>query len=164
MGLLDDLEEEANKRRESEEEVLKRKRELFNQTTVPAMENLYGYLQRLAKTLNFLKSERRAVYHIAGYGDVVCKIASDMNVQAQMPMFSRDIRLTVTGIIDEAACPVVKIDGTGRIEAMIEAAKAIQPALDDFNRAIALKPGHLTALTQRGHANVRAHRWAEAIA
>ncbi len=120
MGLLDDLEEEANKRRESEEEVLKRKRELFKETTIPAMENLYGYLQRLAKTLNFLKSERRAVYHIAGYGDVVCRIASDMNVQAQMPMFSRDIRLTVTGVIDEAACPVVKVDGTSRIDAMIE--------------------------------------------
>lgn len=120
MGLLDDLEEEANKRRESEEGALKHKREAFKELTIPAMENLYGYLQRLAKTLNFLKSERRASYVIPGYGSVVCRIESDMNVQAQMPMYSREIRLTVTAIIDASACPVIQVEGASRVEAMIE--------------------------------------------
>lgn len=118
MGLLDELEQEAQKRREGEEGELKRKRELFQEVTVPAIENLYSYLQRLAKTLNFLKSERRATYNISGYGAVVCRINADMAVQAQMPMYSREVKLTVTGIIDTSACPVVQIDGASRVEAM----------------------------------------------
>jgi hypothetical protein len=120
MGLLDELEEEANKRREGEEGELKRKREFFQEVTVPAVENLYSYLQRLAKTLNFLKSERRATYNVAGYGPVVCRINADMAVQAQMPMYSREVKLTVTGFIDSASCPVVQIDGASRVETMQE--------------------------------------------
>lgn len=120
MGLLDELEQEAQRRREGEEDVLKRKRDLFQDVTVPAVENLYSYLQRLAKSLNFLKSERHATYQIAGYGGVVCRISADMAVQAQMPMYGREIKLTVTGIIDPASCPVIQVDGASRVEAMIE--------------------------------------------
>jgi hypothetical protein len=120
MGLLDDLEQEAQKRREGEEDVLRRKREQFNEVTIPAIENLYSYLQRLAKTLNFLKSERRATYQIPGYGAVVCRIDADMAVQAQMPMYAREVKLTVTGIIDSSSCPVVQIDGASRVATMIE--------------------------------------------
>jgi hypothetical protein len=120
MGLLDDLEQEAQKRREGEEGELKRKREAFKDVTIPAIENLYSYLQRLAKTLNFLKSERRATYQIAGYGPVVCRIDADMAVLAQMPMYAREIKLTVTGVIDSTSCPIVQIDGTSRVEAMAE--------------------------------------------
>lgn len=120
MGLLDELEQEAQKRREGEEGELKRKRDAFEQGTVPAVENLYSYLQRLAKTLNFLKSERRATYTVAGYGDVSCRINADMAVTAQMPMYSRDVKVVVTGVIDTASCPVVQIEGTSRVEAMID--------------------------------------------
>ncbi len=120
MGMLDDLEQEAQKRREGEEDVLRRKREQFNEVTIPAVENIYSYLQRLAKTLNFLKSERRAAYEIPGYGTVVCRIDADMAVQAQMPMYAREVKLTVTGIIESASCPVVQIDGASRVATMIE--------------------------------------------
>lgn len=141
MGLLDDLEQEAQKRREGEEGELKRKRELFQEITAPAIENLYGYLQRLAKTLNFLKSERHATYQISGYGPVVCRIQPDMQVQAQMPMFSREIKLAVTGIIDSASCPSVQIDGASRVEAMVEVFRragfdAMQKAEKDERGAI----------------------------
>ncbi len=121
MGLLDDLEQEAQKRRDGEEGELKRKRDFFQEIAVPAVENLYSYLQRLAKTLNFLKSERRATYQIAGYGPVVCRIGADMAVQAQMPMYGREIKLTVTGLIDSSSCPVVQIDGNSRVETMMDA-------------------------------------------
>lgn len=120
MGLLDELEQEAQKRREGEEGVLKQKRDLFTEVAIPAVENLYSYLQRLAKTLNFLKSERRATYQIAGYGEVVCRIHSDMAVQAQMPQFAREVKLTVTGIIEPGSCPVVQIDGATRVAAMVD--------------------------------------------
>jgi hypothetical protein len=141
MGLLDELEQEAQKRREGEEGELKRKRELFNEVTVPAIENLYSYLQRLAKTLNFLKSERRATYNISGYGPVVCRINADMAVQAQMPMFSREVKLTVTGAIDSSVCPVVQIDGASRVETMLDVFRragfdAMQKAEKDERGAI----------------------------
>lgn len=121
MGLLDDLEQEAQKIREGSEEALKRKREFFDAATIPAMENLYAYLQRLAKSLNFLKNERLARYKVPGYGDVVCRIGNDMNVQAQMPMYAREIKVTVSGLIDQSACPLIKIEGASRVEAMLEA-------------------------------------------
>jgi hypothetical protein len=141
MGLLDDLEQEAQKRREGEEDVLKRKRELFQEVTAPAVENLYSYLQRLAKTLNFLKSERRATYQIAGYGSVVCRINADMAVQAQMPTYSREVKLAVTGIIDSASCPAIQIDGASRVEAMVDVFRragfdAMQKAEKDERGAI----------------------------
>jgi hypothetical protein len=141
MGLLDELEEEAKKRREGEEGELKRKRELFQENTVPAIENLYSYLQRLSKSLNFLKSERRATYNISGYGPVVCRINADMQCQAQMPMFSREVKLTVTGIIDSSLCPVVQIDGASRVETMLDVFRragfdAMQKAEKDERGAI----------------------------
>jgi len=141
MGLLDELEQEAQKRREGEEGELKRKRDLFTDVTIPAVERIYSYLQRLAKTLNFLKSERRATYQIAGYGPVVCRIDADMAVQAQMPMYAREIKLTVTGIIDPSACPVVQIDGASRVATMIEAFRragfdALQKAEKDERGAV----------------------------
>ena len=120
MGLLDELEQEAQKRLEGEQGELKRKRDQFTEVTLPAVENLYSYLQRLAKTLNFLKSERRATYQIAGYGAVVCRIDADMAVQAQMPMYSREVKLTVTGIIDPSSCPIVQIDGASRVATMVD--------------------------------------------
>lgn len=121
MGLLDDLEQEAQKKREEKEEVLARKREYFKTTTIPAMEGLYDYLSRLAKSLNFLKTERRTRFKVLGYGDVVVKIESDMTLQAQMPMYAREIKLTVTGIIDTASCPMIKVEGAGKVDALAEA-------------------------------------------
>lgn len=121
MGLLDDLEQEAQKKREEKEELQARKREFFKTTTIPAMENLYDYLTRLAKSLNFLKTERRTRFRVIGYGDVAVRIENDMTLQAQMPMYAREIKLTVTGIIDTAACPLLKVEGAGKVEALQDA-------------------------------------------
>lgn len=120
MGLLDDLEQEAQKKREEKEGVLARRRDFFKTTTIPAMEGLYDYLSRLSKSLNFLKSERRTKFKVLGYGDVTVRIENDMTLQAQMPMYAREIKLTVTGIIDTAACPQIKIEGAGKVEALAE--------------------------------------------
>lgn len=121
MGLLDDLEQEAQKKREEKEEVLARKREYFKNTTIPAMDSLYDYLTRLSKSLNFLKTERRTRFKVLGYGDVVVRIENDMALQAQMPMYAREIKLSVTAIVDTAACPLVKIEGAGKVEALNDA-------------------------------------------
>jgi hypothetical protein len=120
MGLLDDLEQQAQKERDSKEEVLKQKREFFKNTTLPVMENLYDYLTRLSKSLNFLKSPRLGRYPITGYGEVVTRCDTDMNVQAQMPMYGRTYTLTCTGIVDASQSPTMMIEGASRIEAMVE--------------------------------------------
>lgn len=121
MGLLDDLEQEAQKKREEKEELLARKREFFKTTTIPAMESLYDYLTRLSKSLNFLKTERRTRFRVIGYGDVAVRIESDMTIQAQMPMYAREIKLTVTGIIDTPNCPLLKVEGASKVEALQDA-------------------------------------------
>jgi len=121
MGLLDDLEQEAQKKREEKEEVLARKREFFKSTTIPAMDSVYDYLARLSKSLNFLKSERRTKFKVLGYGDVVVRIENDMSLQAQMPGYAREIKLSVTGIVDTAACPLLKVEGASKVEALTDA-------------------------------------------
>jgi hypothetical protein len=120
MGLLDDLEQQAQKERDSKEEVLKQRRDFFKNTTLPVMENLYDYLTRLSKSLNFLKSPRLGRYPITGYGEVVTRCDTDMNVQAQMPMYGRTYTLTCTGIVDASQSPTMMIEGASRIEAMVE--------------------------------------------
>ncbi|MBL0029736.1 MAG: hypothetical protein IPO95_12000 [Rhodanobacteraceae bacterium] len=120
MGLLDDLEQQAQQERDSKEEVLKQKREFFKGTTLPVMENLYDYLTRLTKSLNFLKAPRLGRYQITGYGEVVTRCDNDMNVQAQVPMYGRTYTLTCTGIVDASQSPTIMIEGASRIEAMIE--------------------------------------------
>ena len=120
MGILDDLEQQAQKERDSKEEVLKQKREFFKTTTLPVMENLYDYLTRLTKSLNFLKAPRNGRYTITGYGDVITRCDNDMNVQAQMPMYGRTFTLTCTGLVDAGQSPTIMVEGASRIEAMIE--------------------------------------------
>jgi hypothetical protein len=120
MGILDDLEQQAQAERDSKEEVQKRKREFFKETTLPTMENLYDYLTRLAKSLNFLKAPRYAKFNISGYGEVTTRIDNDMNVQAQMPMYGRTFTLTCTGVVDASQSPQIMVEGASRIDAMIE--------------------------------------------
>ncbi len=120
MGILDDLEQEAQKERDSKEEVMKRRREFFKNTTLPTMENLYDYLTRLTKSLNFLKAPRNGRFNITGYGEVVTRCDNDMNVQAQMPMYGRTYTLTCTAIVDASQSPTIMIEGASRIDAMIE--------------------------------------------
>ena len=120
MGILDDLEQEAQKERDSKEEVMKARREFFKSTTLPTMENLYDYLTRLSKSLNFLKAPRHGRFNITGYGEVVTRCDNDMNVQAQMPMYGRTYTLTCTGIVDASQSPTIMIEGASRIDAMIE--------------------------------------------
>src|SRR5690606_10765840 len=120
MGLLDDLEQQAQKERDSKEELQKQRREFFKNTTLPVMENLFDYLTRLSKTLNFLQAPRVGRYAISGYGEVVTRCSNDMNVQAQMPMYGRTYTLTVTGVVDTSQSPQLMIEGASRIDAMVE--------------------------------------------
>ena len=120
MGLLDDLEQQAQKERDSKEELQKQRREFFKNTTLPVMENLFDYLTRLSKTLNFLQAPRLGRYAISGYGEVVTRCSNDMNVQAQMPMYGRTYTLTVTGVVDASQSPQLVVEGASRIDAMVE--------------------------------------------
>ncbi|MBK6725916.1 MAG: hypothetical protein IPG63_01440 [Xanthomonadales bacterium] len=120
MGLLDDLEQQAQKERDSKEEAQKLKREFFKNTTLPLMENFYDYLTRLSKSLNVVKSPRNGRYPISGYGEVITRCDNDMNVQAQMPMYGRTYTLTCTGVVDSSQSPSMMIEGASRIDSMIE--------------------------------------------
>ncbi len=142
MGLLDDLEQQAQKERDSKEEVQKLRREFFKNTTLPVMENFYDYLTRLSKSLNFLKSPRLGRYPISGYGEVVTRCDNDMNVQAQMPMYGRTYTLTCTGIVDASQSPSIMVEGASRIEAMIELFRRV--GFEAMERAEKNEKGDLT--------------------
>lgn len=74
MGLLDELEQEAAKRRgdEADAEAQRELRErLWAEQLRPAMEQLGEYLKKLAQNLAFLKRRIRVTYQLPGYGEVV---------------------------------------------------------------------------------------------
>src|SRR5688572_22799788 len=77
MGLLDELEQEAERRRqeEAQAEADREARDaLWREKLRPAMVELSAYLKKLIDNLTFLKRSTRLVYALPGYGDVVAML------------------------------------------------------------------------------------------
>lgn len=74
MGLLDELEQEAARRRgdDQDADAQREAREaIWRDSLRPSMERLTEFLQKLAQNLAFLQKRIRVTYQVPGYGDVV---------------------------------------------------------------------------------------------
>lgn len=88
MGLLDELEQEAARRRggELDEDAQREARDLhWREQLRPAMEQLAEYLKKLSQNLTFLKKRIRVTYQLPGYGEVVAYADGPFDVREQMP-------------------------------------------------------------------------------
>lgn len=88
MGLLDELEQEAARRRGDAQDADAQREardRLWAEQTRPAMEQLVEYLKKLAQNLAFLERRIRVTYQLPGYGEVVAYADGPFDVRDAAP-------------------------------------------------------------------------------
>jgi hypothetical protein len=121
VGLLDELENEAQKLKSSEDDAAARKaaREVAYRTTLePAMSALHSYLGELVAKLKLVQPKISQRYHLPGYGDVVGYIEHEYDLAESRQPSSREIRLTFPCAVASSECPTVQVEGVARVRAV----------------------------------------------
>ncbi len=121
MGLLDDLENEAQKRRTDDENAAARKveRESSYRTVFePALVRLNGYLGELASKLKELNPKIAMRYTIAGYGDVIGYIEHEYDIREAKQASSREVSISFASSVASSECPSVQVEGANRVRAI----------------------------------------------
>lgn len=121
MGLLDELEQEAERRRQedAQAEADREARDaLWREKLCPAMVELSAYLKKLTDNLSFLKRSTRLVFPLPGYGDLVAMLepAYAMRDEAGKNLHEITIECFATVATEESAN--VEAEGLGRVRAL----------------------------------------------
>lgn len=121
MGLLDDLEKQAERLRE--EEALKAgadadRETVWKERLEPAMRALEDYLKRLTENLKLLKKRIRIVYTAHGYGDVVAYIDPVFVLRNETGPRSYSIILEMVGQVASDECPLLVADSMTRVKTL----------------------------------------------
>lgn len=121
MGLLDELEQEAERRR-TEEAKAQSEREsrdaLWLEKLRPAMGELAAYLKKLTEHLAFLKRRIRVTYPLVGYGDVVAYIEPPFEFRDAPGKIQHEITLDLVAQIASEECPNLVVEGAGKVRAL----------------------------------------------
>ncbi|HRQ65172.1 MAG TPA: hypothetical protein PKZ76_09970 [Xanthomonadaceae bacterium] len=121
MGLLEDLEKEAERRRAGDDEAQHEREERerrYREVCEPAMQALAEYLARLFKQVESLKTQTRVSVELPGYGMVVAE--TEPEYQLRQTREAGGFRLEVSGaaqVLGEE-CPLVQVDGVTKVKAM----------------------------------------------
>jgi hypothetical protein len=118
MGLLDELEQEAQRRKAtmSDAERLKQERETAFKTVLdPGMNALNEYLLKLTNNLKFLKPKVAIRHEIPGYGVIVANYEHDYEVKVDATPTSKEINLLFNAAVVSEECPTLEVSGAGKI-------------------------------------------------
>ena len=121
MGLLDELEQEAERRRNAEAQAAAERDKndaLWREKLQPSMERLAAYLKKLTESLTYLQRRTRVVYPLAGYGDVVAIIEPQCEFHDTPGKSSHEITLEFVAQIATEECPVVDVEGIAKVRAL----------------------------------------------
>jgi hypothetical protein len=121
MGLLDELEQEAERRRneEAKAEADRETRDtLWREKLRPGMEQLAAYLRKLTEQLTFLKRRTRVTYPLAGYGDVVAYIEPQFEFRDVPGKTQHEITLEFFAQIAPEECPNLVVEGASKVRAL----------------------------------------------
>ena len=97
MGLLDELEQEAQARKATADDAEKRKaerEEIFRTQLDPGMTALYEYLQKLTASLKILKPKTQLRYALGGYGDIVGYVEHEYDLKISSQPGAKEIKLS----------------------------------------------------------------------
>lgn len=114
MKLLDQLEQQAQKKQEREEELAVEARERgarYHQAVEPAMQRLLDYLKQLTSHLNYLEHQREIEYEVPHYGRVRALTNPDFKTQFSSEETHSEIRLDATARINRKESPIVEVNG-----------------------------------------------------
>jgi hypothetical protein len=118
VGLLDELEQEAQKRKANADDAEKRKaerEEVFRTTLDPGMTALYDYLTKLVTSLKVLQPKKQLHYALNGYGDIVGYVEHDYELKVNQQPGSKEITLTYPCLIANEECPTVEVQGATKV-------------------------------------------------
>ncbi len=119
MGLLDELEQEARRRKASlgDAEKLKSERDAAFKTLLePGMMAFHDYLVKLVANLVFLKPKTQQRYEIPGYGAIVANIEHEYDLKANKPSpSSNEITLNFSATVASEECPTLDVEGSAKI-------------------------------------------------
>ena len=118
VGLLDELEKEALKRKASADDDAKLKaarEETFRTQLDPGMSALYEYLTKLVASLKVLQPKTQLRYALAGYGDIVGYVEHDYDLKVNQQPGSKEITLSYPCAIANEECPTVEVQGASKV-------------------------------------------------
>ncbi len=122
MGLLDELEQEAQRRKASLGDVERAKverEEAFRTRLDPGLQAFHEYLARLTANLVFLKPKIQVRFELPGYGGVVADVEHEYELRANSPSaLSREVVLRMSAVVATDECPVVEVSGAARIRTL----------------------------------------------
>lgn len=121
MGLLDELEQEAQKRGVAGDESLRRKAErdvAYRTRLDPALDGLHAFLADLIGKLKAIRPRTALRYHVPGYGEIVGYVDHDYRLADDKQPSSREIAFDVSCAIATEECPAVEVEGASRVRAI----------------------------------------------
>jgi len=121
VGLLDELEQEAQKRGAAGDESSRRKTErdtAYRAQLEPALDALHAFLSELIQKLKTVQPRIALRYHVPGYGEIVGYIEHDYRLGDTKQPSSREIALDFACAIATDECPAVEVDGASRVRAV----------------------------------------------
>lgn len=121
MGLLDELEQEAQRRKLSDAEIARRKaerEEAYRVRIEPALDALHHFLTELIAKLKTLQPRKRIAYHVPGYGDAVGYVEHVYELEDNKQASTREITLVFHCALATEECPSVDVDGASRVRAV----------------------------------------------
>jgi hypothetical protein len=124
MGLLDELEQEAERRRnqEAKAEADRDARDaLWRGKLRPTMGELAAYLKKLTDHLTFLKRRTRVTYTVPGYGEIVAYVEPQFVFRDEPGKIQHEIAIEYVAQVATEECPVVDADNAGRVRALSNA-------------------------------------------
>jgi len=119
VGLLDDLEQEAQRRKAGvdDQDRAKQEREAAYRTQLePGMAALHEYLSKLTQNLAFIKPKKPFRYALPGYGDLVLQVEHEYDLKIQSQPASKEIKLSFPCPIQTEECPNVEVIGSTKIK------------------------------------------------
>ena len=121
MGLLDELEQEAERQRIRDAQLSEQReaREQYWDTQLlPAMRALDDFLHRLSRHLASLKKRPRIVYPLPGYGDVIAHVEPSLIVQSTPQQRTYGITLEGIATVSSDECPRIVCDTLPRVRSV----------------------------------------------
>jgi hypothetical protein len=121
VGLLDELEQQAQKRAIAGDESTRRKVEreaTYREHLEPALDALHAFLSELILKLKALRPRNALHYHVPGYGEIVGYIEHDYRLGDDKQPSSREISLDFSCAIASEECPTVEVEGASRLRAV----------------------------------------------
>lgn len=118
MGLLDQLEEEAERRR-NEDAKAQAERDArdatWRESLRPAMAALAAYLKKLTENLSYLKRTQRLVFTLPGYGDVVAMLEPAYVMRDEPGKNQHDITIECFAVVASEESASVEAEGLARV-------------------------------------------------